>query len=133
MVGMNSQVAQPKPPGPPKGLGPTGRALWRRVVEAYTLRPDELELLRLLALATDHVTRIESKLKAAQVVSTGSAGQLTGHPLLAEFRAHTDTVQRLTKQLGLPDPKVTHRKQKASNRPLVHMARGGVSQHGGVA
>jgi hypothetical protein len=79
------------PPNPPRGVGPTGRALWRRVVEQYTLRSDELELLRLLCLASDHVTRIETKLRAAQVVSTGSQGQLTGHPLLAEFRQHVET------------------------------------------
>lgn len=88
---------------PPHGLGNRGRALWRDVMTQYTLRPDEIALLRNLCNAVDQLHRIELRLKAEHVTSTGSSGQLVGHPLLAEWRAHTDTIQRLVKQLHLPD------------------------------
>jgi hypothetical protein len=85
----------------PKGLGNRGRALWRDVLAQYTLTPTELELLRDLCNVKDQIWRIELQLKQNNVVSTGSSGQLTGHPLLHEYRQHSELARQLTRQLNL--------------------------------
>jgi len=81
---------------PPQGLGAHGRALWRSVLEKYGLTPAEMELLHTLCSASHQLYRINLAIKGSQhLVSTGSQGQLVGHPLLAEARAHAETVRRL--------------------------------------
>ena len=71
---------------PPQGLQPRGRALWREVVASYTLRPDEIELLRSLCNAVDQIHRVKLRMKAEHVTSTGSSGQLTGHPADEDYK-----------------------------------------------
>jgi hypothetical protein len=109
-------MANMKTATPPTGLGPRGRTLWRSVTSDYTLTHTELELLRVLCSATDQLGRIELRLKAEHVTSTGSQGQLRAHPLLAEFRLHSDMVRQLSKQLNLPDLDKAPRKPKMGAR-----------------
>jgi phage terminase small subunit len=96
----------------PTALGPHGRELWRSVLTKYSLTPTEVEVLETLCVTSDQLHRIDLALKQSKVVSTGSQGQLVGHPLLAEHRAHTDMVRRLANQLKLPDAVAPQRKPK---------------------
>jgi hypothetical protein len=88
---------------PPTGLGPRGRALYRRVLENYTLTSAEEELVRNAAMASDHLHRIELALAQSKMTCTGSQGQLVGNPLLSEWRAHSEVIRKIAQQLDLPD------------------------------
>jgi hypothetical protein len=111
---------------PPQGLQPRGRALWRDVLAAYTLTPTEYELLRSLCNAVDQIHRVELRMKSEHVTSTGSSGQLTGHPLLHEWRQHAEMIRSLTKQLNLPDidRKQSPRKPKVNAGKVSHLIGG---------
>lgn len=91
------------PKRPPAGLGPRGRAFWRDINSAYTLTASESALVRVAAAAVDQLHRIELAIKASPVTSTGSAGQLTEHPLLSSWRAHAESIRKVCRQLDLPD------------------------------
>lgn len=93
-----------KPPRPPANLGPRGRAVWRDIVSSYTLTPAEIEQLRVLAVAADHMARIELLIKGtSKLTSLGSAGQTTSHPALQEWRAYAEVVRKVCEALDLPD------------------------------
>jgi phage terminase small subunit len=108
---------------PPTGLGPHGRALWRDTVARYTLTPTEIEVLHTLCVTGDQLIRVDLALKQAHVTSTGSQGQLVGHPLLAEHRAHAETLRRLSRQLNLPDTASAPRKTKTNPNRIAHLRR----------
>jgi phage terminase small subunit len=111
---------------PAKDLGPHGRQLWRDVLGTYTLTPTEVETLHVLCVTSDQLGRIDLALKQSKIVSTGSQGQLTGHPLLAEHRLHVETVRRLVRQLGLPDAVGSpDRKTKTNVHRVSHLRRQG--------
>jgi hypothetical protein len=111
---------------PPQGLQPRGRTLWRDVLATYTLTPTEIELLRSLCNAVDQIHRVELRMKAEHVTSTGSSGQLTGHPLLHEWRQHAEMIRSLTRQLNLPDidRKEPKRKPKMNPGKVSHLMGG---------
>jgi hypothetical protein len=90
----------PKPPTP-RGLGTSGRRLWRAAVASYEFGPGELLLLEKAARTADDVDRIEAALVDAPLVTIGSAGQERAHPLLAELRAFRALLAQLVRQLGL--------------------------------
>ena len=112
---------------PPRSLGEHGRSLWRTTVSRYEFTTTEYEVLFALCQATDQLQRIGLAIKAApHLTSTGSQGQLTGHPLLSEFRLHSETVRRLARQLNLPD--ITNeapRKRKTNGNRVSHLVRAG--------
>jgi phage terminase small subunit len=111
---------------PPRSLGEHGRSLWRTTVSKYEFTPTELEVLFAMCVATDQLQRIGNALKAAHLTSTGSQGQLTGHPLLNEFRQHSETVRRLARQLDLPDDDAKQPVKKKTNPKRVsHLVRAG--------
>lgn len=91
-------------PRPPSGLGPSGRALWKKVHTAAALRDDEVRVLYDACRSADEVDVMTEALAAApSVVVLGSAGQQRAHPLIAEVRAHRLLLARLLAQLALPD------------------------------
>jgi hypothetical protein len=113
---------------PPRSLGEHGRSLWRTTVAHYTFTTAEYEILFALCQATDQLQRIGLAIKAApHLTSTGSQGQLTGHPLLSEFRLHSETVRRLAKQLSLPDIEATTapRRRKTNGNRVAHLVQAG--------
>ena len=109
---------------PPSTLGERGRTAWRKVVDAYTLTPPELELLRVACTALDQLHRIELAIKGSSSMTTkGSAGQLVGHPLLTEWRLHAESVRRICQQLNLPDlmPLPVPAQRKARPARVAHL------------
>ncbi|HWK92624.1 MAG TPA: hypothetical protein VNR17_10240 [Luteimicrobium sp.] len=87
----------------PRGLGKSGRQLWRSVLTAYELRPDELVLLENAAKTADFVAQLDEALKGAPLVVKGSMGQERENPLLSERRQQSAHLARLIGQLKLPD------------------------------
>jgi len=92
--------AQPKPP---IGLETAGRKLWRGVVSAYELRPDELYILESACACADLVTKLGEGMKGQPLVVKGSMGQEREHPLLSEQRQQRALLTRTLAQLKLPD------------------------------
>ncbi|QUW18884.1 terminase [Agrococcus sp. Marseille-Q4369] len=90
-------------PSAPRGLGTTGRKLWRETVKRYELRTDELEILRAACGEADIIKSIEEALVDADLTTTGSMGQIVAHPLLSEVRQHRVTLASLLGRLKLPD------------------------------
>lgn len=89
---------------PPAGLQSRGRAVWRSITGDYELTPAEIEQVRVLAIAADHMARIELAIKGtSKLTSLGSAGQTTSHPMLQEWRAYAEVVRRICSALDLPD------------------------------
>lgn len=88
---------------PPKGLGTRGRRLWKQSLDQFEFRPDELIVLEDACRHVDVVDALAAKLEGADLVTAGSKGQMTAHPLLQELRASKDLVAKLLRQLGLPD------------------------------
>lgn len=89
-------------PAAPRGLEATGVALWRRVVDLYDLRADELVTLENACRASDRVVRMRTEL-GDQVTDKGSMGQTVVHPLIPEIRAHESQVTAMLARLKLPD------------------------------
>jgi phage terminase small subunit len=107
---------------PPAGIGPAGRKVWRDTLSDYTLTPAEISVLHALCTATDQLRRIENAIKGLRsLVSNGSQGQLVGHPLLGEYRAHAETVRKLAAQLALPDTTAKPAKRKTNANRVSHL------------
>lgn len=87
----------------PKGLKAAGAALWRKVVDLYELRPDEMVTLEKACRASDRIVAMEDEL-GDEITTEGSTGQVVVHPLIAEIRAHEAQVASLLAKLKLPDP-----------------------------
>ena len=87
----------------PAGLGEAGARLWSETVAEYTLRADELEVLRAACAEADLIVRLEAVLADAPLTTTGSMGQLVAHPLISELRQHRSTLASLVRGLKLPD------------------------------
>ena len=88
---------------PPGGLKPAGRALWRSVAGEYSLRPDELAVLREACRTADVIAQFEAALAGAPLLVAGSMGQPVLHPGVAELRMQRGVLASLLKQLRLPD------------------------------
>ena len=88
----------------PSGLRAPGRRLWAAVAESYVLTPAEVSVLVEACRTSDELDRLERAVRALpELTTTGSAGQVKAHPLLAEVRAHRQVLERLTAALNLPD------------------------------
>lgn len=90
----------------PAGLGPAGRAVWRRIAadvaaQGMELRPDEAVTLEAAARQADTLATLEAALEGAPLMVRGSQGQDVAHPLLAEVRLGRDLLARLLARLNL--------------------------------
>lgn len=92
----------------PKGFGPSGRALWKRIVKGVPpeleLDERELEALRLAARQADDLAALEKVIAKEGVTSTGSAGQRIVHPAVTEARQARLAIGRLLNEVRFPDP-----------------------------
>jgi phage terminase small subunit len=105
-----------RPPSTPKGLDLTGKRMWKRIISAYELRPDEQILLESACKTADLVIRLESAMEGQPLVVKGSMGQAREHPLLSEARQQRGLLARLLAQMKLPDedlPSVSLRSEQA--------------------
>lgn len=90
-------------PRMPVSLGAAGKSLWKSIVPAYELRPDEVRLLADACRESDIVQRLEDELADAPLMVKGSQGQLVASPLVSEVRQHRSVLAALLKALKLPD------------------------------
>lgn len=88
----------------PAGLRAKGKRLWAEVTSGYQLRHDELDVLEDVCREADLIDKIEHELGSADLMTTGSMGQMVVNPLIAEARQHRATKMSLWKRLALPDP-----------------------------
>src|SRR5215212_9931566 len=89
---------------PPSGLRAPARRLWSAVFGKYVLTPAEVAMLSEACRTSDELDRLERAVRALpELTTTGSAGQVKAHPLLAEVRAHRQVLERLAGALNLPD------------------------------
>jgi hypothetical protein len=82
--------------------------MWKRVVSAYVLRPDELFLLESACKVADLVTRLEAAMEGQPLVVKGSMGQEREHPLLSEARQQRALFTRTIGMLKLPEMGTAH-------------------------
>ena len=87
----------------PAHLGAQGKRLWRQIVSAYKLRPDEVRLLVDACREADLVERLEVELRDSPLMVKGSQGQLVASPLVSEVRQHRVALSGLLRALKLPD------------------------------
>lgn len=87
----------------PEHLGPKGQRLWGDISGAYDLRSDELRVLEDASREADLVERLEEALRGADLMVTGSQGQLVASPLVSELRQHRTVLANLLAKLKLPD------------------------------
>ncbi|PPH27818.1 hypothetical protein C5C37_12370 [Rathayibacter sp. AY1F9] len=69
----------------------------------YTLRQDELEVLRAACGTADLIDQLQDAMKDQPAMVPGSKGQLVAHPLLQEVRQQRLTFSQLVRGLKLPD------------------------------
>lgn len=89
----------------PKTLDAAGKALWARVVPAYTLRVDELAVLEAACKTADMIATLDKEWDALgkPFLTRGSMGQDVIHPLIGELRAQQSQLAKLLGLLKLPD------------------------------
>ena len=91
-------------PRVPGGLGPAGRAFWRKIVAVYELSPAEMALLARACRTLDVLARIDRELAAGGLVVTGSTGQPRANPLLASQAEQARVLETLIRGMSLPMP-----------------------------
>jgi hypothetical protein len=88
----------------PDGLGPAGRAFWRKVTGAYVLSQGEVTLLARCCRTLDTLARIDRELAGGELVVPGSTGQPRANPLLDAKIAQERVLELLVRGLALPLP-----------------------------
>lgn len=88
-------------PKAPSGLGASGRALWRAVLDDYELGAHELALLKSACATADAIDRLQTALDNDGVMSESSQG-IRVHPALPELRQQRLTFARLLTALRVP-------------------------------
>lgn len=106
----------------PSNLGDQGRALWRSIVPAYELRPDELRILHDACREADLIDRLHSALSDSDLVTKGSMGQEVASPYVSEIRQHRTVLATLLKSLKIPDSPATLARKKAHVSEQARMA-----------
>lgn len=93
---------------PPDGLGPPGRALWRKVsadvADGWRLDARDEHLLRGACRAADVIAALERAVKRDGEVVKGSKGQTRLHPALTEARMQRDLQAKLLAKVELEPP-----------------------------
>lgn len=116
-------MPEEKLPAAPKGLGSTGRRLWRAVLSDYALEQHELLTLTEACRVVDRLDRLAEAGEGAPLTVTNARGDEVSNPLLVEARSQEITYIRLIASLRLPDTEDNVRPQRRSG------ARGAYSTH----
>jgi hypothetical protein len=117
LVGRVTMADITKPPAPPKGLGPPGRALWRALNAEFVFAGAELHLLTEAARTADELDRLSAALVDAAPLVPGSAGQDQANPLFAEARQHRATLAALLAAMRLAGDDERAARRDADERP----------------
>lgn len=83
---------------PPRGTGPTGKALWASILGTFDLEDHEIELVRQMTVVADRISALDAAVTRDGVLTGGRA-----HPALVESRLQRVTLGRLLAVLRLPD------------------------------
>ena len=119
-------MATSRTPSPPKGAGPSGRALWRDVLSKYDLEQHETALLTEACRTVDQLDEL-----AAAVARDGALlGGAKVHPGLVEARQLRIALARLLGALRLPAGDEDD--QAAGRRPQRRVGARGVYAVGGA-
>lgn len=114
-------------PKTPVGLGAKAKRVWTEITEAYDLRIDELRVLEDACREIDLIERLESELKGADLVVSGSMGQPVASPLVQELRQHRSVLARLLGWLKLAeveDPAASSPSASARQAAMARWGRG---------
>jgi len=90
-------------PRVPAGLGPAGKALWRRLVGVFELLDHEQALLEVACRQADDVATLEKIIADDGMIVTGSAGQPRLSAAVSEVRQGRLALAKLLGALALPD------------------------------
>jgi Phage terminase, small subunit len=119
----------PRPPTP-RRLKPSGRALWRHVVEdvpeGMILDAIELEVLRMACQTVDTAADLEREARAMPTLVAGSGEQLVVNPLLREARLHRSAAVTMLAKIKLSPPEQTghlSKRQRDRRRDQLAAAR----------
>lgn len=89
----------------PKGLGPAGRAVWKkRVAEFGHYTEAQLDLLRLLCIQYDRIAEARADIAKHGVVIEDARGSIKGNPAVRVEQAAAAQILKLSKVLGHLDP-----------------------------
>lgn len=106
-------MAAQKAPAPPKGTGPSGRALWRDVLGKYELERHEEVLLREAVRSVDQLDKLHAIVERDGLLVDGPNGAQRMHPAAVEARQLRIALARVIAALRLPaDDDELHRPQR---------------------
>jgi P27 family predicted phage terminase small subunit len=95
-------------PAVPKGLKPSGKALWKAILgdleNGWELDRRELHLLERACRVEDEMRDLEAVVDKEGPTTRGSTGQVVVHPAVLESRQLKVTQLRLLSALELQDP-----------------------------
>jgi hypothetical protein len=99
---------------PPKGTGPSGRALWRDVLAKFDLEEHELALLREAVRSVDQLDNLHDIVQRDGVIVDGPNGTPKMHPAAVEARQLRIALARVIAALRLPadDDNTLYRPQR---------------------
>jgi hypothetical protein len=91
----------------PPDLGDRGKRLWDYITATYELSVMELEQVAEIASMADDLASLRAALRAqgADLLITGSVGQIVVSPLVKESREHRLVFDKLITSLKMPDPR----------------------------
>lgn len=89
-------------PRPPTGTGPSGRKLWRSVLEVYDLEEHETALLVEMVRTVDLLDALAAVVATEGVMVPGPALTQRVHPAIVEARQLRLALARLSASLRLP-------------------------------
>jgi hypothetical protein len=89
-------------PPPPKGTGPSGRKLWKSVMDTYDLDTHEELLLVQAVRCVDRLDAMAAELADAPLTTTNRHGEAVSHPLMVESRQQSLVLARLLASMRLP-------------------------------
>ena len=89
-------------PRVPKGLGPLGRDLWIKTVEAFELEPHGLALLHEMCTTKDRIAELEAIVDREGIMVDSPQGRKV-NSALAEARQLRVVLYRLAGAMGFPD------------------------------
>lgn len=129
-----------KAPKPPRGLGASGRALWRTVIADvpgdWELEARDLAVLEAACRQADDVADLEAAVGRDGVIVEGAAGQRRLNGAVTELRQARLALGRLLGQVDLPDEQrrpvteASRRAQRAANVRWAAQASRSLASHG---
>jgi len=110
-------TAASRRPRTPVGLGSAGKALWKRLVDAYTFEPWELPIVEMACRQADDLALLDDAIRASGILTRGSQGQARLAQAVTEARLARLALSRLLGQIKLPAETAT------GERPLTDRGR----------